>query len=286
MTDSSNLNRLLLRIAPNEVYNLAAQSHVAVSFEVPEYTADSSALGVTRLLEAIRGAHIPCRVYQASTSELFGGFSDTVPQNELTPFHPRSPYSVAKLYAYWICNNFRESYGMYICNGILFNHESPRRGENFVTKKIAVGAARIKHGLQDTLYLGNLNASRDWGYAPDFVESMWLMLQQEQPDDYVIATEQTNTVEDFASTAFSIAGLALNWEGEGIDRKGYDTHGNVRIAVDPSYFRPSEVDILRGDASKAMRTLNWKPKTSFEDLVEIMVRYELDQHIERRKVRV
>ena len=279
MTDSSSLIRIIGLVKPAEIYNLAAQSHVKVSFDVPEYTADTDAIGVLRLLEAVRilGMEKTTRIYQASTSELYGKVEE-VPQNENTPFHPRSPYSVAKLYAYWIMKNYRESYGMYTANGILFNHESERRGENFVTRKISLAAARIAAGLQDKLYLGNLNALRDWGYAPDYVECMWLILQQPEPDDYVIATGEYHSVREFATLAFRHAGIELRWEGEGLNEKGYDiASGRCLIEVDPRFFRPAEVDELLGDPTKARTTLGWNPrKTSFDDLVARMVRADMD----------
>lgn len=279
MTDSSSLIRIIGLVKPDEIYNLAAQSHVKVSFDVPEYTADTDAIGVLRLLEAVRilGMEKNTRIYQASTSELYGKVEE-VPQNENTPFHPRSPYSVAKLYAYWIMKNYRESYGMYTANGILFNHESERRGENFVTRKISLAAARIAAGLQDKLYLGNLNALRDWGYAPDYVECMWLILQQPEPDDYVIATGEYHSVREFATLAFRHAGIELRWEGEGLNEKGYDiASGRCLIEVDPRFFRPAEVDELLGDPTKARTTLGWNPrKTSFDDLVARMVRADMD----------
>ena len=279
MTDSSSLIRIIGLVKPDEIYNLAAQSHVKVSFDVPEYTADTDAIGVLRLLEAVRilGMEKTTRIYQASTSELYGKVEE-VPQNENTPFHPRSPYSVVKLYAYWIMKNYRESYGMYTANGILFNHESERRGENFVTRKISLAAARIAAGLQDKLYLGNLNALRDWGYAPDYVECMWLILQQPEPDDYVIATGEYHSVREFATLAFRHAGIELRWEGEGLNEKGYDiASGRCLIEVDPRFFRPAEVDELLGDPTKARTTLGWNPrKTSFDDLVARMVRADMD----------
>lgn len=274
MTDSSSLIRIIGEVRPNEIYNLAAQSHVKVSFDVPEYTADVDATGTLRLLEAIRilGLEKQCRVYQASTSELFGKVRQ-VPQNEDTPFYPRSPYAVAKLYSFWIMKNYRESYGMYTANGILFNHESPRRGENFVTRKITLAAARIAHNRQDKLYLGNLDALRDWGYAADYVECMWLILQQPQPDDFVIATGEYHTVRDFTTRAFARAGINLRWEGSGLDEKGIDTDtGRTLVEVDPRFFRPAEVEQLLGDPSKARTTLGWNPrKTSFQALVDMMV---------------
>ena len=327
MTDSSSLIRLIIEIKPDEIYNLAAQSHVKVSFEVPEFTAEADALGVLRLLEAVRIAGLAdsCRIYQASTSELYGMVQE-VPQKETTPFYPRSPYGVAKLYGYWIMKNYRESYGMYCCNGILFNHESERRGETFVTRKITLAAARIARGLQDKLYLGNMNALRDWGYAGDYVECMWLILQQERPDDYVIATGENHSVREFCTLAFREAGIELRWEGEGVHEKGIcvkdrraqvlgttgrtsseaagcapgngtrlDTaadranaqatglpgsslEGRTLVEVDPKYFRPAEVDQLLGDPSKARKALGWNPrKTSFEELVKIMVKHDLEE---------
>ena len=274
MTDSSSLIRIIGEVRPDEIYNLAAQSHVKVSFDVPEYTADVDATGTLRLLEAIRilGLEKQCRVYQASTSELFGKVRQ-VPQNEVTPFYPRSPHAVAKMYSFWIMKNYRESYGMYTANGILFNHESPRRGENFVTRKITLAAARIAHKRQDKLYLGNLDALRDWGYAADYVECMWLILQQPQPDDFVIATGEYHTVRDFTTRAFARAGINLRWEGSGLDEKGIDTDtGRTLVEVDPRFFRPAEVEQLLGDPSKARTTLGWNPrKTSFQALVDMMV---------------
>ena len=278
MTDSSSLIRIIGEIHPTEIYNLAAQSHVKVSFDVPEYTADTDAIGVLRLLEAVRicGLEKSCRIYQASTSELFGKVQE-VPQKETTPFYPRSPYAVAKLYGFWIMKNYRESYGMYCCNGILFNHESERRGENFVTRKITLAAARIAHGLQDKLYLGNLDARRDWGYAPDYVQCMWLMLQQEQPDDFVIATGEYYSVRDFATLAFHYAGIELEWRDKGMNEKGLDkATGKVLVEVDPKYFRPAEVEQLLGDPTKAKEKLGWNPRqTSFEELVKRMTEFDL-----------
>lgn len=278
MTDSSSLIRIIGEIHPTEIYNLAAQSHVKVSFDVPEYTADTDAIGVLRLLEAVRicGLEKSCRIYQASTSELFGKVQE-VPQKETTPFYPRSPYAVAKLYGFWIMKNYRESYGMYCCNGILFNHESERRGENFVTRKITLAAARIAHGLQDKLYLGNLDARRDWGYAPDYVQCMWLMLQQEQPDDFVIATGEYYSVRDFATLAFHHAGIELEWKDKGMNEKGIDkATGKVLVEVDPKYFRPADVEQLLGDPTKAKEKLGWNPRqTSFEELVKRMTEFDL-----------
>lgn len=280
MTDSSSLIRVIRLVKPDEIYNLAAQSHVKVSFDVPEYTADVDALGTLRLLEAVRilGMEKKCRIYQASTSELFGEVAE-VPQTERTPFHPRSPYSVAKLYAFWIMKNYRESYGMFTANGILFNHESERRGENFVTRKITMAAARIAAGRQKKLYLGNLDAKRDWGYAPDYVECMWLILQQPKPDDYVIATGEYHSVREFATMAFARAGIDLRWEGKGLDEKGIDTRtGEVLVEVDPKFFRPADVEELLGNPEKARRELGWNPrKTSFEELVNKMVDYDIEQ---------
>lgn len=279
MTDSSSLIRIIQELQPDEIYNLAAQSHVKVSFEVPEYTADTDAIGTLRLLEAVRmlGLDKKTRIYQASTSELFGQVQE-VPQRETTPFYPRSPYGCAKLYGYWITKNYRESYGMYAVNGILFNHESERRGETFVTRKITLAVARISAGLQDKLYLGNLNARRDWGYARDYVECMWLILQQDEPDDFVIATGEFHSVREFTEHAFARAGITLRWEGEGADEKGIDiATGRVLVEVDPKYFRPCEVEQLLGDPTKARTKLGWNPrKTSFEQLVHIMVDHDMD----------
>ena len=280
MTDSSSLIRILQEVRPDEVYNLAAQSHVKVSFEVPEYTAEVDATGVLRLLEAVRilGMTQTCRIYQASTSELYGKVQE-IPQSETTPFYPRSPYGVAKQYGFWIVKNYRESYGMYAVNGILFNHESERRGENFVTRKISLAAARIACGVQDRLYLGNLDALRDWGYAKDYIECMWLMLQQTEPEDYVIATGENHSVREFVTLAFRCAGIELRWEGQGIDEVGIDTKtGRTLVAVDPRFFRPAEVEQLLGDPTKARTRLGWNPqKTSFNDLVRIMVENDLSQ---------
>lgn len=272
VTDSSNLIRLVQQTRPDEIYNLAAQSHVAVSFEEPEYTANTDALGALRFLEAIRiaGFERRTRFYQASTSELYGLVQET-PQTEKTPFYPRSPYAVAKLYAHWITINYREAYGIYACNGILFNHESPVRGENFVTRKISRGLSRIKLGLQSCLYLGNLDARRDWGHAKDYVEMQWLMLQQERPEDFVIATGVQHSVRDFVEAACQELDISIRWEGVGIDEKGCDATGSTIVAVDPRYFRPTEVDSLLGDASKAKALLGWQPKTSFRELVQEMV---------------
>ena len=289
MTDSSSLIRIIGETKPTEIYNLAAQSHVEVSFDVPEYTADTDAVGVLRLLEAVRicGLEKKCRIYQASTSELYGKVQE-VPQSETTPFYPRSPYSVAKLYGFWIMKNYRESYDMYCCNGILFNHESERRGETFVTRKITLAAARIAQGHQDKLYLGNLNALRDWGYAKDYVECMWLIMQQPEPDDFVIATGEYHTVREFATLAFKEVGIELRWEGDGVNEKGIcvktlnpqlstlNLEGKALVEVDPKYFRPAEVEQLLGDPTKAKAKLGWNPrKTSFEQLVKIMVEHDM-----------
>jgi len=277
MTDSSSLIRIIQQVQPDEIYNLAAQSHVAVSFEEPEYTADSDGLGTLRLLEAIRilGLERRTRFYQASTSELYGKVQET-PQTERTPFYPRSPYAVAKLYAYWITVNYRQAYGMYACNGILFNHESPIRGETFVTRKITRALARIKLGLQDRLYLGNLDAKRDWGHARDYVKMQWLMLQQDEPEDYVIATGEQYSVREFVAEAAKEIGIDIRWEGVGPQEKGYSVAtGECLVAVDPRYFRPTEVDTLLGDASKAREKLGWVPEISFRDLVREMMREDL-----------
>lgn len=276
LTDSSNLHSLLSKIKPDEVYNLAAQSHVAVSFDVPEYTAEVDGVGTIRLLDAIKDLGIQPKFYQASTSELFGGLPETAPQNESTPFYPKSPYGAAKIYSYWVTVNYRESYGMFACNGILFNHESPRRGETFVTKKITQAVARIAQGRQSILKLGNMDAKRDWGYAKDYVEMMWLMLQQEKPQDYVIATGKTYTVRQFVEYAFEEVGISIEWHGEGENEYGVDkATGNVLVEVDPKYYRPAEVELLWGDASKAEKDLGWKAKTSLRELVKIMVQYDL-----------
>ncbi len=276
MTDSSSLVRIIQQVQPDEIYNLAAQSHVAVSFEEPEYTANSDALGALRILEAMRilGMEKKTRFYQASTSELFGLVQE-IPQKETTPFYPRSPYAVAKLYAYWITVNYREAYGMYACNGILFNHESPIRGETFVTRKITRALARIKLGLQDCLFLGNLDSKRDWGHARDYIEMQWLMLQQEQPDDFVIATGVQYSVRDFVNAAAAEIGISVDWRGAGVDEKGYDAQGNCIVQVDPRYFRPTEVETLLGDATKAREKLGWTPRTTFAELVAEMVREDL-----------
>jgi GDPmannose 4,6-dehydratase len=276
LNDASSINTLLRSIRPDEIYNLGAQSHVRVSFDVPEYTAEVDGLGAVRLLEGIRETGLDTRFYQASSSELFGKVVET-PQRETTPFYPRSPYACAKAYAFYITMNYRESYGIYACNGILFNHESPRRGETFVTRKITRAAARIRLGMQECLYLGNMDAKRDWGFAGDYVEAMWLMLQQEQPEDYVIATGETWAVRAFAERVFARLGMPLMWRGSGVDEVGIDTEsGRTVIRIDPKYFRPAEVDLLLGDPSKARRQLGWRQKTSFQQLVEMMVDADLE----------
>jgi len=285
MADSSNLNRLLEKIQPDEIYNLAAQSHVQVSFEVPEYTAEVDGIGVLRFLDAIKESNLKSktRFYQASTSELYGKVQE-IPQTEKTAFYPRSPYAAAKLYAYWITKNYREAYGIYACNGILFNHESPRRGRTFVTRKITEAACRIKLGIQDRLYLGNLDSKRDWGYAPEYVEGMWLMLQQEKPDDYVLATNETHSVREFVELAFKQLDMDIVWQGKGIEEKGYNQKtGKCLVEINPRYFRPTEVDILIGDYSKAKKELGWRPKTKFEDIIKIMVKSDFDS-ISRREM--
>ena len=279
MTDSSSLVRIIQLTQPDEIYNLAAQSHVKVSFEVPEYTAETDAVGTLRLLEAVRilGMEKKTRIYQASTSELFGLVQE-VPQKETTPFYPRSPYGVAKQYGFWITKNYRESYDMFAVNGILFNHESERRGETFVTRKVTLAVARIVQGLQDKLYMGNLDALRDWGYAKDYVECMWLMLQHDVPEDFVIATGEMHSVREFITKAFSVAGINLRWEGEGVDEKGIDEKtGRVLVEVDEKYFRPAEVEQLLGDPTKAKTLLGWNPtKTSFDELINIMVKHDIE----------
>jgi GDPmannose 4,6-dehydratase len=278
LTDTSNLIRIIQQVKPDEIYNLGAQSHVQVSFEVPEYTADSDGIGTLRLLEALRilGMEKKVRFYQASTSELFGKVQE-IPQKETTPFYPRSPYAAAKLYAYWITVNYRESYGMYACNGILFNHESPLRGETFVTRKVTRAAARISLGLQDKLYMGNIEAKRDWGFAGDYVELMWLMLQQNEPEDYVMATGVTTTVRDFITMAFKEAGIELKWEGTGIEEKGKNkTNGMILVEIDPRYFRPAEVELLIGDPTKAKEKLGWQPKVKLPELVKMMVDFDIE----------
>ncbi|MBL52033.1 MAG: GDP-mannose 4,6-dehydratase [Candidatus Marinimicrobia bacterium] len=282
LTDFSNLNRLLERIQPDEIYNLAAQSHVKVSFEIPDYTAQVDALGTLRFLDAIRETKIDTKFYQASTSELFGKVQD-IPQNESTPFYPRSPYGVAKLYGYWIIVNYREAYDIFACNGILFNHESERRGETFVTRKITIAASKIKEGLQDTLYLGNLDSKRDWGYAPEYVRGMWIMLQQSKADDYVLATGENHSVREFVELSFKFLGISIRWEGEGEKEKGVDrATGKIIVAVDKKYYRPTEVDFLLGNPEKARKNLGWESSCSFEKLVEIMVNSDWER-IKKRK---
>ena len=277
LTDTSNLNRLLEKIQPDEIYNLGAQSHVGVSFNSPEYTAEATGVSTLRLLDAIRETGIKTKFYQASTSELFGGLPDTAPQSEKSPFYPKSPYGVAKLYSYWITVNYRESYDIFACNGILFNHESPRRGETFVTRKITRAAAAIHLGQQDKLYLGNLDAKRDWGHAKDYVEGMWRMLQQETPQDYVLSMNETHTVREFVELAFAELGYEIEWQGEGVNEKGIDkATGKVLVEVDPRYFRPAEVELLWGDSTKARTELGWKPQYSFMDLVKEMVQSDLE----------
>jgi GDPmannose 4,6-dehydratase len=276
LTDSSNLNRLLEKIEPDEIYNLGAQSHVQVSFEVPEYTAEVDAIGTLRFLDAIKDTGVKTKFYQASTSELYGKAQE-VPQSEKTPFYPRSPYGVAKIYGYWIIVNYREAYDLFACNGILFNHESPRRGPTFVTRKITRAAARIKHGIQEKLVLGNLEAKRDWGYAPEYVEGMWLMLQLEEPDDFVMATGESHTVREFVDITFKELDMELVWEGGGVNEKGIDKNGRVLVEIDERYFRPTEVDFLIGDASKAERELGWVTKTKFDDLVAIMAKADWEK---------
>jgi GDPmannose 4,6-dehydratase len=281
VTDTSNLNRMLEKLSPDEIYNLAAQSHVKVSFDVPEYTAQVDAVGTLRFLDAIRETGVKTRFYQASTSELFGRVR-TVPQKETTPFYPRSPYGVAKLYGYWIVINYREAYNLFACNGILFNHESPRRGEGFVTRKITLAAARIKLGLQKSLALGNLNAQRDWGYAPEYCDGMWRILQQELPEDFVLATGVTHTVREFAELTFKLLDMPLEWQGDGPSERGISTRtGGVLVHVDPRYYRPTEVDILVGDAARARTKLGWKPTIGFEDLVTMMARADFDRVSQR-----
>ncbi len=281
LTDSSNLSRLIETIQPDEIYNLGAQSHVRVSFDMPEYTGDVVGLGTLRLLDAIRESGVKTKIYQASSSEMYG-MVQKVPQDEDTPFYPRSPYGVAKVYGFWITKNYRESYNLFACNGILFNHESPRRGETFVTRKITRGLARIKLGVEETLYLGNLDAKRDWGYAKDYVEGMWLMLQQDTPDDYVLATNETHTVREFVEESARILNYQLEWRGEGINEEGYDKKtGKVIIKIDEKYFRPAEVDLLIGDYSKAKEKLGWSPKVTFQELAKIMT--DADYDLEKRK---
>ena len=276
LTDSSNLHRLIRAIKPNEIYNLGAQSHVAVSFEVPEYTGETSGMGTLRLLDAVRDVGLKTKFYQASTSELFGGFPETVPQNETTKFYPRSPYATAKLYAYWMTVNYRESYNLFACNGILFNHESPRRGETFVTKKITKAVAKIKNNKQAILELGNLNAKRDWGHAKDFVKAMWLMMQQEKPDDFVIATGKAYSVREFVEKAFRVVDIEIAWHGAGIKEVGLNSKtGEKLIQVSEKFYRPSEVDFLLGDPKKAKKILGWNPKYALDDIIKEMVEYDL-----------
>lgn len=273
---------LIRKIQPDEVYNLGAQSHVAVSFEVPEYTAEATGVGTIRLLDAIYQSGVKCKFYQASTSELFGGLPGTAPQSEKTPFYPKSPYGAAKLYSYWITVNYRESYNMFACNGILFNHESPRRGETFVTRKITIAVAKIMAGKQEKLSLGNLNAKRDWGFAGDYVEGMWRILQQEKPDDYVLATNETHTVREFVELAFAEVGVGIEWKGEGVNEKGYDKNtGKLLVDVNPRYFRPAEVELLWGDSTKAETELGWKRKVSFKELVSMMVREDMKKYVNK-----
>ena len=272
LTDSSNLNRLIEKIQPDEIYNLAAQSHVQVSFEVPEYTAETDGIGTLRILDAIKESGLQCKFYQASTSELFGGLPGTAPQSEKTPFYPKSPYGAAKLYSYWITVNYRESYDLFACNGILFNHESPRRGETFVTRKITRAVSSIMAGKQEKLSLGNMDAKRDWGFAGDYVEAMWLILQQEKPQDFVIATNETHTVREFVELSFKEVGIDIEWKGTGVDEKGYDKcTGKLLIDINPKYFRPAEVELLWGDCSKAEKELGWQRKVDFKELVHMMV---------------
>ena len=277
VTDASNLNRLLEKINPDEIYNLAAQSHVHVSFQIPDYTAQVDALGTLRFLDAIRETNIKTKFYQASTSELYGKVQE-IPQRETTPFYPRSPYAVAKLYGYWIIVNYREAYNLFACNGILFNHESPRRGETFVTRKISIAAARIKEGFQDVLYLGNLDAKRDWGYAPEYCKGMWQILQQEKPDDFILATGENHSIREFVDLAFKELDISIDWVGDGINEKGINVrNGKTIIAIDKKYYRPTEVDQLLGDPSKANKKLGWSSNTSFKDLVKIMVMSDLEK---------
>jgi len=294
LTDSSNLNRLIEKIKPDEIYNLAAQSHVAVSFEVPEYTAEATGVGTIRLLDAIRESGHRCKFYQASTSELFGGLPGTAPQSENTPFYPKSPYGAAKLYSYWITVNYRESYNLFACNGILFNHESPRRGETFVTRKITRAVASIIAGRREKLSLGNMDAKRDWGFAGDYVEGMWRMLQQDKPDDYVLATNETHTVREFVELTFGEVGIELLWQGEGVNEKGYDkATERLLVDVNPKYFRPAEVELLWGDPTKAELELGWKRKVGFRELVHMMIVHDmkeiagvdLDEYLKTKKLR-
>lgn len=276
LTDSCNLIALMTKIQPDEIYNLGAQSHVAVSFEVPEYTAEATGVGTIRLLDAIYQSGVKCKFYQASTSELFGGLPGSAPQSEKTPFYPKSPYGAAKLYSYWITVNYRESYNMFACNGILFNHESPRRGETFVTRKITIAVAKIMAGKQEKLSLGNMDAKRDWGFAGDYVEGMWRMLQQDKPGDYVLATNETHTVREFVESAFAEVGVYIEWRGTGVEEKGYDrANGRLLVDVNPRYFRPAEVELLWGDATKAEKELGWKRKVDFKGLVAMMMKEDM-----------
>jgi GDPmannose 4,6-dehydratase len=285
ISDSSNMSRLIEAIKPDEIYHLAAQSHVRVSFDIPEYTGDVTGLGTLRILDAIRESGVKTKFYQASSSEMFG-LVQHVPQTEETPFYPRSPYGVAKVYGYWITKNYRESYDLFACNGILFNHESPRRGETFVTRKVSRGLARIKLGLDEMLYMGNLDAKRDWGYAKDYVEGMWMMLQQDEPDDYVLATNETHTVREFIEVASKRLGFDLEWQGKDVDEVGVDRNtGKVIIKIDPVYFRPAEVDLLIGDPAKAKKIMGWEPKVKFKELVEIMVDADLEQETAKSGVK-
>ena len=277
MTDSSNLNRIIEKVQPDEIYNLAAQSHVKVSFEVPEYTAEVDGIGVLRFLDAIKETGVKTKFYQASSSEMYGKVQE-IPQTEKTPFYPRSPYGIAKQYAFWIVKNYREAYNLFACNGILFNHESPRRGETFVTRKITRAAARIKAGIQDKLYLGNLDAKRDWGYAPEYCEGMWMMLQQDEPEDFVMATGETHTVREFTDLAFKELDMELGWVGKQENEEGVEKKtGKILVEVDPRYYRPTEVELLMGDYSKAKRELGWEPKVKFKELVKIMVKAEWEK---------
>lgn len=284
LADSSNISRIIEKVQPDEIYHLGAQSHVRVSFDMPEYTGDVVGLGTVRILDAIKESGIKTKFYQASSSEMFGLVQET-PQKETTPFYPRSPYACAKVYAYWITRNYRESYGLYACNGILFNHESPRRGETFVTKKVTRGLTRIVRGLEEKLYLGNIDAKRDWGYAKDYVEGMWRMLQQETPDDYLLATGETHTVREFIEETAKLLDMDLAWEGEGVNEKGRDKKtGKIIIEIDPKYFRPAEVDLLIGDPSKAKEKLGWEAKTKFYELVRIMLEFDLKNEEATKKI--
>ncbi len=282
LSDSSNISRLLEKIKPDEIYNLGAQSHVRVSFDIPEYTADVVGLGALRILDGIRESGIKTKFYQASSSEMFGKVQE-IPQKETTPFHPRSPYGCAKLFAYWTTINYRESYGMFACNGILFNHESPRRGSTFVTKKITEALVKIKLGLQDKFFLGNLEAKRDWGYAKDYVEGMWLMMQAKKPGDYILSTKETHSVREFVEESAKILGMDIKWSGSGINEKGIDKKtGKIIIEIDPKYFRPAEVDMLIGDNSKAKKELGWRPKTTFKQLVKLMVDADMKREVDKK----